>query len=72
MIFLDPLAIIENDNFIHSRGFYYPTDFILQIGQLNKKIDNARELMLNDDISSADYRLIKEQCDEILRVWKPG
>ncbi len=39
-------------------------DFILQIGQLNKKIDNARELTLNDDISSADYRLIKEQCDE--------
>jgi len=39
-------------------------DFILQIGQLNKKIDNARELMLNDDISSADYRLIKEQCGE--------
>lgn len=27
-------------------------------------MENARELMLNDDITSADYRIVKEQCNE--------
>ncbi len=39
-------------------------DFITQINQLTGKIDNARQLLLNNDIEAADYRLIKEQCNE--------
>ena len=38
--------------------------FIQQINQLNQKINNARELMLNNEITSADYRLVKEQAGE--------
>lgn len=39
-------------------------ELIAEINQQTKRIENARELMLNNDIDSSDYRIIKEQCNE--------
>lgn len=39
-------------------------ELITAINQQTKRMENARELMLNNDITSADYRIIKEQCNE--------
>lgn len=39
-------------------------ELITEINQQTKRMENARELMLNNDIDSSDFRLIKDQCNE--------
>ncbi len=38
--------------------------YIQQINELNRKVDKARELLLDNDIDSADFRSIKADCQE--------
>jgi site-specific DNA recombinase len=39
-------------------------DFIQEINLLTKRMENARNLMLDNDIEAVDYRAIKEECNE--------
>ncbi len=39
-------------------------DYIRDINAQTKRMDTARELLLNSDIEAADYRIIKDQCNE--------
>lgn len=39
-------------------------ELIREINSNTKRMENARELLLNNDIDAADYRIIKEQCNE--------
>ena len=39
-------------------------DFIQEINTLTKRMENARNLMLDNDIEAVDYRAIKEECNE--------
>jgi len=39
-------------------------DLTVQITEMNKRIDNARELLLNNDLDPADFRQIKTECSE--------
>jgi site-specific DNA recombinase len=42
---------------------------VVQISELNRRIDNARELLLNNDLEAAEFRQIKAECSEkITRV----
>jgi site-specific DNA recombinase len=38
--------------------------YIQQINEQNRKMDKARELLLENDIDSADFRSIKAECNE--------
>lgn len=38
--------------------------YIQQINEQNKKMDKARELLLENGIDSADFRSIKAECNE--------
>lgn len=39
---------------------------IKQLSTLQNKLTKARELLLNGDIESSDYRIIKQECDEAI------